>query len=258
MIRTTLYSSIIGLTSIGMIFKFLHWNGAEVLIVAAFIAIVVAMLEYFIKNFKSSSTLQFFTPILGISFVLGILFKIMSYPYANEMLLFSVPSISFVYINHAFKIRKSVYAILPLIFSVFFFMVLLRVLHLPEPKYLLYGSYFVFATLVPIFIFISAKNIKVSNNKIGDNFLVISILSLFLCLIEFKIKFYPILFGSEDEWMYSYVLKIILVMGILLFAVKTLLIKKLKEKHKLDHMLLQCIGGSYMILMVILGLVKAY
>lgn len=256
MIRSILYLAILGITSIGLIFKFLHQPGAAVLLVTGYSAIIIAIFEYFIKNFKRSSTLQFFAPILAIFFVLGVLFKINHWPYSNEMLLFSISSFSFVFINYAFKIRKSFHAILPLIFSVFFLMALLRVLRLPEPPYLLYGSYFVFVFLVPIITFLSAKNIIISNKKIGKNFLIISVISIVLCLIEYKIKFYPNLLGIHG--VYNYVLKVILITCILLFIGRTLLFKNLKENYKLDHILLQFLGSSYLILMVILGLVRAY
>ena len=256
MIRSILYLTILGITSVGLIFKFLHQPGAAMLLVTGYSTIIIAIFEYFIKNFKRSSTLQFFAPIIAVFFVLGVLFKINQWPYSNEMLLFSIPSLSFVFINYAFKIRKSVHAILPLIFSVFFLMALLRVMHLPEPSYLLYGSYFVFVFLVPIITFLSAKNIIISNKKIGKNFLIISILSIVLSLIEYKMKFYPDLLGIQG--VYNYVLKVVLMTCILLFIGRTLLFKKLKENYKLDHILLQLLGSSYLILMVILGLVRAY
>ena len=94
-----------------MIFKFLHQPGAAVLLVIGYSTIIIAIIEYFIKNFENSSIVQFFTPIIAVFFVLGVLFKINHWPYGSEMLLFSIPSLSFVFMNYAYKIRKSVNAI---------------------------------------------------------------------------------------------------------------------------------------------------
>ena len=98
--------------------------------------------------------------------------------------------LSFTLAEFAFSIRKSVYAILPLLYSITLFFVLFRILHWPEPPYVLYGSYFVFSILAPILLFLRSYKLKNTEPNLSSHFMVLSALSFVLFLVEFKLKLY--------------------------------------------------------------------
>jgi len=84
--------------------------------------------------------------------------------------------------------------------------------------------------------------------------MVLTALSFILCLVEFKLKLYPEGLGME-KYMHP-ILDVLLLSGLLLYIRKTLQIEQLKLKFQNDHKLLQCLGGIYMILLVLLVLVS--
>ena len=238
----------------GLLFKFMHWPGARTLLITSLGVIAIALLEYAIHNRKSNSfTQNLIYPLLGVVYVLSMLFKMMHWPGANIMLIISIIGLSFALAEFAFSIRRSVHAILPLLYSITLFFVLFRILHWPEPPYVLYGSYFVFAILTPVLLFLRSYKLKNTEPNLSSHFMVIGALSFILFLVEFKIKFYPKVLGME-KYMH-YILDILLLSGLLLYIRKTLQIEQLKLKFQNEYKFLQCLGGIYMIGFLILVLV---
>ena len=255
MLRNISYLLIGATLTVGFLFKFMHWPGAGTMLITSLGGIAIALLEYAIRNRKSKLlTRNIIYPLLGVVYVLGILFKVMHLPGAGTMLIVSIPGLSFVLAQFAFSIRRSVLAILPLLFSITLFFVLFRILHWPEPPYVLYGSYFVFAILVPVLLFLRGYKLKNTESNLSSHFMVLAALSFILCLVEFKLKLYPEGLGME-KYMH-YILDVLLLSGLLLYIRKTLQIEQLKLKFQNDHKLLQCLGGIYMILLVLLVLVS--
>ena len=169
------------------------------------------------------------------------------------MLLISIIGLSFALAEFAFSIRRSVHAILPLLYSITLFFVLFRILHWPEPPYVLYGSYFVFTILVPVLLFLRSYNLKNTEPNLSSHFMVIGALSFILCVVEFKLKLYPEVLGME-KYMH-YILDVFLLSGLLLCIRKTLQIEQLKLKFQNEYKLLKCLGGVYMIMFLIFVLV---
>jgi len=255
LIRNISYLIVGTIFIIGLLFKFMYWPGAGTLLVTSLGAISIALLEYAIHNRKSNSLTQnLIYPLLGVVYVMGMLFKIMYWPGANIMLIISIIGLSFSLAEFAFSIRKSVHAILPLLYSITLFFVLFRILHWPEPPYVLYGSYFLFAILVPVLLFLRSYKLKNTEPNLSSHFMAIGALSLILFLVEFKLKFYPKVLGME-KYMH-YILVTFLLSGLLIYIRKTLQIEQLKLKFQNEYKLLQSLAGIYMIGFLILVLVS--
>ena len=245
----------VGVTLIvGLLFKFMHWPYAGELEIASLCGITILLFEYAIRNRKSKLlSRKMIYPLLGVVYVLSILFKLMHFPGANNMLIVSIIGLSFALVEFAFSIRKSVFAILPLLFSITLFFALFRILHWPEPPYVVYGSYFLFVVLVPVLLFFRGSKLKNTESNISSHFMGLSALSLILCIVEFKLKLYPEGLGME-EYVHS-ILNAFLLSGLVLYISKILQIQELKLKFQNDYKLLQCLLGIYMIILMILILV---
>jgi hypothetical protein len=256
MLRNILHLLVGAIFIIGLLFKFMHWPGAGALLITSLGVIAIALLEYSIHNRKSKSlTKNLIYPLLGVVYVLGMLFKMMHWPGADIMLIISIIGLSFALAEFAFSIRKSVHAILPLLYSITLFFVLFRILHWPEPPYVLYGSYFVFSILAPVLLFLRSYKLKNTEPNLSSHFMVLGALSFILFLVEFKLKLYPKVLGME-EYMH-YILDVLLLSGLLLYIRKTLQIEQLKLKFQNECKFLQCLGGIYMIGFLILVLVSS-
>ena len=235
----------------GLLFKFMNWPYAGELEIASLCGITILLLEYVIRNRKSKLlSRNIIYPLLGVAYVLSILFKLMHFPGANNLLIVSLIGWSFALVEFAFSIRKSVFAILPLLFSITLFFVLFRLLHWPEPPYVLYGSYLLFVILVPVLLFFRGYKLKNTEPIISRHFMVLSALSFLLCVVEFKLKLYPEGFGMEKY--VHYILDAILLSGLILYIRQILQIQQLKIKFLYEHKLLQCLGGIYVIMLVLL------
>ena len=255
MLRNISYLLVGATLVVGLLFKFMHWPGAGTMLITSLGGTAIALLEYAIHNRKSNSLTQnLIYPLLGVVYVMGMLFKMMHWPGANIMLIISIIGLSFALAEFAFSIRKSVHAILPLLYSITLFFVLFRILHWPEPPYVLYGSYFVFAILAPVLLFLRSYKLKNTEPNLSSHFMVLGALSFILFLVEFKLKLYPKVLGME-EYMH-YILDVLLLSGLLLYIRKTLQIEQLKLKFQNEYKFLQCLGGIYMIGFLILVLVS--
>jgi len=238
----------------GLLFKFMHWPYAGELEIASLCGIAILLFEYVIRNRKSKLlSRNIIYPLLGVVYVLSILFKLMHFPGANNLLIVSIIGLSFALVEFAFSIRKSIFTILPLLFSITLFFVLFRLLHWPEPPYVLYGSYFLFLILVPVLLFFRGSKLKKTESNISKHFMGLSVLSFILCVVEFKLKFYPEGLGME-EYVHS-ILNAFLLSGLVLYIRNILQIQELKLKFQNDYKLLQCLLGIYMIILMILILV---
>jgi len=239
---------------VGLLFKFMHWPYAGELEIASLCGITILLLEYAIRNRKSKLLARkIIYPLLGVVYVLSILFKLMHFPGANNLLIVSILGLSFALVEFAFSIRKSIFAILPLLFSITLFFVLFRILHWPEPPYVLYGSYLLFVILVPVLLFFKGSKLKNTESNISRHFMWLSALSFILCVVEFKLKLYPEGLGMEKY--VHYILTTLLLLGLILYIRQTLQIQQLKIKFQNEHKLIQCLEGIYMIILTILILV---
>ncbi len=268
MLRNISYLIIGGILIIGLFFKFMHWPGAGPILSASLVGISIALLEHVISgrtsivhqiysNIKSKDLRNIIYPLLGIVYVLGVLFKVMHWPGAGNMIIVSIIGTSIALAQFAFSIRNSVSAILPLLYSITWLFVLFRIMHWPEPPYLLYGSYFAFSILVPALLFSKGLKLKSSNTSISNHFLLLGTLSIMLLIVEGLNK------ATELEKIDWISLNNLWIIGVLLFSslvlaiTKTTQIEKLKLQFKNDYQLLKCLKYIYMLLLVLYVLIDA-
>ena len=77
-------------------------------------------------------------------------------------------------------------------------------------------------------------------------------LSFILCVVEFKLKFYPEGLGMEEY--VHYIFEALFLSGLILYIRQILQIQQLKIKFQNEHKILQCLGGVYVIILVLLTL----
>jgi len=236
----------------------MHWPGAGAMLIASMVGIVIALLEHIISNIKSKDLIRnIIYPLLGIFYVLGILFKVMHWPGAGNMIIVSIVGISIALAQFAFSIRKSIYAILPLLGSIFWLFILFRILHWPEPPYILYGSYFAFSILVPVFMFSKWYQLKNSNISLSNHFLLLGALSIMLFIVESLNKATEL---EKIDWIslnYLWIIGVLLFSSLFMSITKTLKVAELKNKFENDYKLLKCIRIIYMLILVLYILVDA-
>ena len=96
MLRNISYTIVVAIFSIGLFFKFMHWPGAGTTLSVSLVGVAIVLLEYSICNPKSKLLIQdiilpiiqnIVYPLLGVVYVLAILFKVMHWPGAGIMLI---------------------------------------------------------------------------------------------------------------------------------------------------------------------------
>lgn len=93
-----------GLTILGALFKSMHWPGAGLFIILGgfFFSIIFMPLLILIKLRDDESKIEKFIFSLGFLFsiglITGLLFKIMHWPYANNLMLYSTALFTFIYV----------------------------------------------------------------------------------------------------------------------------------------------------------------
>ena len=255
MLRKTIQALTGAIIVVGMLFKFMHWPGAAAILYSSLFGMALLLLDRIIKH-RSPKLLsrENLACTLGIMYLLAIALKIAHLPGAGLMLILSLLGFTLVLIEFAYSMRKSNYAILPLLFSITLFFALFRIMHWPEPPHALYGSYFIFAILLPVLLFLRGKKLKSTHSDISQHFVVLGLLTLFLFLIEAKLHFSPESFGTE-----LYQLRIVQTLffaGIIFFIQITPRQELMKSMLKNDYKLLKFLQGIYLILLVMMILVS--
>ena len=241
----------------GLIFKFAHYPGDSVLLVIALVSgIMLSVVELYIGKKTNSLSLTYKCALVtGAAYILGLLFKMMHWPGADIMLIISIIGLSFALAEFAFSIRKSVYAILPLLYSITLFFVLFRILHWPEPPYVLYGSYFAYSSLLIGVLIFRGLSLNKTNIKIGQRFGITGGLVFILYLVELKLKLYPNLFEISQNS--TRIIQAILMSGIV-FSIQSILVTYSKsEVLERDLRVLKSTQGIYLLMLFMLVLVSA-
>ncbi len=238
----------------------MYWPYAGELLSASLIGIVLLSLDYAIQN-RGPKLLSrnLLLIMLGVIYVAAVLFKTWHLPGAGAMLIVSIIGLSIGLIEFAFCSRKSLNALLPALFSITLFFTLFRILHWPnEPSYVLYGSYFSFALLVPVLMFLKGFKLKSSNTSLSNHFLLIGSLSLVLFVVQVFAK--ANIMGKIDcgiEYKYLWLIEVYLYCTMVLAISKTLKLQELKQNFLNDYRLLNCLKGIYLLLLVVIGMLVA-
>ncbi|MDC1266863.1 hypothetical protein N8Z75_02685, partial [Crocinitomicaceae bacterium] len=103
---------------LGLLFKFMHYPGAGVLLISGILGMTVLLLDRIIQHraptFLSRHNISC---MLGIIYLLAVAFKVFHLPGTGIMLIISMIGFTIVLIEFAYSIRQSKYAILPALFS---------------------------------------------------------------------------------------------------------------------------------------------
>jgi hypothetical protein len=239
----------------GMLFKFMHWPGAGPLLLFSIFGMTLLLLDRIIqhRNPKLLSRHNI-SCLLGVIYICAIAFKVMHLPGAGVMLVVSMVGFTLVLMEFAYSMRKSNYAILPFLFSLTLFFALFKIMHWPMPPYVLYGSYFIFAFLLPVLLFMRGRKLKSSYGDISQHFMALGLLTFVLFLVEAKLHFYPECWGTE-----VYELRIVqtlLIAGIILFIQMTPRMALIKSTFKNEYRLLKSLQGMYLIVLVMMILLS--
>ena len=247
--------SVVGLI-IGLVFKFLFWPGTAFLIVSSLLLISVILIERAINQIlKKFVARKVFYPVLGAVFSLGVLFKIMHWPMANMMIIFSMLGLVMAFAEFSIRIKKNILSIIPALFSITLIMILFKILHWPYSNILLKVSYLIFALVTPLLIILRSIKIKQNFPNISAKFLFIGLLSLFYLIIECCIIL-PFQFFVFEQFELRLALLSALFL-ILLFIVKYLKTNLFERELEIEFKFLQSLGGIYMIILVIQVLIDA-
>ena len=109
----------------------------------------------------------------GATYVAAVIFKVMHWPGANMMLVVSMTTLGLIFVLSALKASKWYYALLSLLFSVTLIMALCKILYLPQPLYLLYGSYFGFLALLSGVFFYRSQSISNKDTSLSKHYKIL-------------------------------------------------------------------------------------
>ena len=239
---------------LGLLFKFMHYPGAGALLISSMLGMALLLVDRIMQlrspKLWSSHNISC---LLGIIYLFAIAFKVMHLPGASLMLIISMLGFTAILIEFAYSMRQSNYAILPFLFSITLVFALFKIMHWPQPLYVLYGSYFSFAIILPALLFSRGQKLKRIHGALSKHFLILGLLALGLLALEVKLRFYPELWGTE-----VYQLRIVqalLFVGIVLFVQKILQFGPFKSSFENDYKLLKCLQGIYLIMLVMMVLV---
>ena len=239
---------------LGLLFKFMHYPGDGVLLVSGIFGMVVLLLDRIIQHraptFLSRHNISC---MLGIIYLLAVAFKVFHLSGTGIMLIVSMIGFTIVLIEFAYSIRQSKYALLPALFSITILFALFRIMHWPEIPHVLYGSYFIFAIVLPALLFSRGQALKETHGKLSKSFLMLGLLTLVLLAVEIKLRVYPEALGIA-----IYQIRIVqtaLVAGIVLSAQKTIQAGPIVDKKTHDYQMLRFLQGAYLIMLVMLVLV---
>ena len=239
---------------LGLLFKFMHYPGAGALLGSAILGMVALLLDRIIQHRAPKLMSRHnISCMLGIIYVSAVAFKVFHFPGVGIMLIISMIGFTIVLIEFAYSIRKSQYALLPALFSITILFALFRIMHWPEIPHVLYGSYFIFAIVLPALLFSRGQALKKTHGKLSKSFLMLGLLTLVLLAVEIKLRVYPEALGIA-----IYQIRIVqtaLVAGIVLSAQKTIQAGPIVDKKTYDYQMLRFLQGAYLIMLVMLVLV---
>lgn len=184
----------LGVIMFGALFKIMHWPGAGPLLVLGFFILCTIFFPLAIRiNYKDANNrknLLLHLALLfgGIIFMVGVLFKIMHWPFAGPLLLVGELSLLFLVLPLLLfiKIKKSesskdkrIYVLGVISLMIFGLSSLMKIMHWPGAAVLmLLGSTLLIAVFLPMF---SWRRIQLEG-KITGQFIYIILVSMFLVL----------------------------------------------------------------------------
>jgi len=233
---------------VGFFFKFMHWPGAGPMLSISLGGISILSVMYTISKRKSKLWVQhILLPAFGTAFALSVLFKIMHWPFANVLLVVSMTGISLTFSESAYRMRKSITAVIPVIFAMTLVLVLFKIMHWPTFDILTFFILFLTAS-IPLLVFIRAKQLKQVVPGLSFQMMLVAALTLISALIEFT--FVSVRIVSNQTYSITNFTQVVLSMGIILVIRKTMQTEGLKPKSENDYLLMHCLGSIYIITLI--------
>jgi len=243
MVRNMSYA-LAGATLItGLLFKYLHWAGTGAILLLSLVGIIGVLIDYAIR--KRPTRIIARTTIyalLGSGFVLGIMFKVMSWPYANPILIVSMVGLSFAFAEFAYKMRKASYAFIPALSGILMLLALGKIMHwpLPLPPYAIDVCVIVLSIYTPIVLLINNKEVKKAVPVLGRLIIAIASLSFITDVMNYAIIFYP---DTMKPSRYIASIVFILLLATMLLVIKRALSTKgVQSQLPSEHNLLKFLG----------------
>ncbi len=239
---------------LALVFKFMHYPGSGVLMMVSLGGLCLLLIN---QTFNGKETkvmsLNSVASLLGVIYVLAVVFKVMHLKGANIMLIVSMFGISICLAVKAYCLRKSINAILPALFSITTFFILFKVMHWPKPPYILYGSYFAFALFFPLLMFLKSSKLKQISASLSNSYMLLGGISFVLFLVEVLNKATQMGKISLLALNYIMIIDSVLFLAVLYTITKTLNLDPDEKNRKL----LKSLKGIYIFILVLMCLVSA-
>jgi hypothetical protein len=238
---------------LALVFKFMHYQGAGVLMMVSLGGLCLLLIDHTFSG-KDSKLMSLNTAasLLGVLYILAVVFKIMHLKGAGIMLAVSMLGLSICLAVKAYCLRKSINALLPALFSITTLFILFKVMHWPKPPYVLYGSYFAFALLFSLLMLSKASKLKQSSATLSNSYMLLGGLSFILFIVEVLNKA-----TQMEKILLLSVNKIMVINSALFLAVLYVITKTLKlETDENNRKLLKTLKGIYVFILVLMCLVS--
>ena len=238
---------------LGLVFKFLHQPGAGVMMMVSLGGVCLLLIDH-VFNGKETKMMSLNTAasLLGVLYVLAVVFKVMHLKGAGIMLVVSMFGLSICLAVKAYCLRKSINAILPALFSITTFFILFKVMYWPKPPYILYGSYFAFALLFPLLMFSKSSKLKQISASLSNSYMLLGGISFVLFLVEILNKATQM--GKISLLALNHIM---IIDSVLFLAVLYAITKTLKlETDDQNRKLLKTLKGIYAFILVLMSLVS--
>jgi len=247
-LRNTFYTIVGALFIVGLIFKLLIWPYAGPLLLISIVGISGLLVAHTISHGKSKLWWRnIIYPILGILYLLGIIFKSMHLQGANILLIFPLLAISGAFIEYAISIRKSITLLIPALAGLVLFFAVFKIMHWPSIPYGLKITVLSFAIAVPVILLIKGLKLKEAP-RLKSQLIVISVIAFDMAIGEYWTIFAPISIVSTLEFTRDAI--VVLTIAQLIIIANTLRAKGLKLQAPSEFRLIQCYGAICLIELV--------
>ena len=238
---------------LALVFKFMHYPGAGVLMMVSLGGLCLLLIDNAFSG-KDSKLMSLNTAasLLGVLYILAVMFKVMHLKGAGIMLVVSMLGLSICLAVKAYCLRKSINALLPALFSITTLFILFKVMHWPKPPFVLYGSYFAFALLFPLLMLSKASKLKQSSATLSNSYMLLGGLSFVLFIVEVLNIATQLSRISLLALNYIMIIDSALYLAVLYVITKTLKLETDENNRKL----LKTLKGIYVFILVLMCLVS--
>ena len=255
MLRNISYNIVGATLTLGLLFKYAHWPGAREILFASLVGMAIVLLEYaFLKRKPKLFTRNVVNPLLGVVFVFGVLFKAMSLPFGDPLMIVSMIGIAVAFTEYAYSIRNSVLVIIPTMLAVAMVVILFTIIHWPLPSNALHIVEFSYTILVPVLLLVRWYKLKQAAPSLSKYLAAIAVLSLITDLVYYYLTYYS---GESGLALHMpSIVYVIVLSAFLLVIKKALQLGNVSSQFQKDFGLLQCIGAIGIIALTLQVLVS--